>query len=85
MDALTLSPNLSKLFANNEWVTPHSGATFVVHNPVDGSELCRIPDADAADVDRAVRAAKTAFDAWSSTCARFVGGRGCACPQAAPC
>ncbi len=38
-----------------------------VHNPADGSVLARVPLSAAADVDRAVQAAKKAFPAWSAT------------------
>jgi betaine-aldehyde dehydrogenase len=39
-----------------------SGKTFDVMNPATGEVLARVPDAQAADVDRAVKAARRAFD-----------------------
>ena len=36
-------------------------------NPATGEELARAPISSAADVDRAVKAARRAFDGWSST------------------
>ncbi|TBA91593.1 aldehyde dehydrogenase [Rhizobium ruizarguesonis] len=55
------------LFIGGEWRTPLSGATMDVISPIDGSKLTTIGDAGAADVDLAVRAARTAFEkgAWS--------------------
>ena len=41
--------------------------TFDVVNPASGAAFARCPQADAAAVDRAVRAARRAFPAWSNT------------------
>lgn len=41
------------------------GVRLPVLSPIDGAMLCSIADASAADVDRAVRAARAAFDAGS--------------------
>ena len=43
------------------------GETEAVLNPATGEELARAPISSAQDVDRAVRAARRAFDGWSST------------------
>jgi len=55
------------LFINNEWVSSTHGATLVVEDPSTGREVGRIVDASDADVDRAVAAARAAFDdgRWS--------------------
>src|SRR5215468_5819919 len=55
------------LFINNEWVSSTHGATLIVEDPSTGREVGRIVDASNADVDRAVAAARTAFDdgRWS--------------------
>ncbi|HEY2201717.1 MAG TPA: aldehyde dehydrogenase family protein, partial [Solirubrobacteraceae bacterium] len=55
------------LFINNEWVASSHGATLVVEDPSTGREVGRIVDASDADVDRAVAAARAAFDdgRWS--------------------
>jgi phenylacetaldehyde dehydrogenase len=55
------------LFINNEWVASTHGATLVVEDPSTGREVGRIVDASDADVDRAVAAARAAFDdgRWS--------------------
>jgi len=56
------------LFINNEWVTSTHGATIPVEDPSTGREIGRLVDASSADVDRAVTAARTAFDdgRWSN-------------------
>ncbi len=41
-----------------------SGATFTTDSPVDGSRIGTVPRGNAADVDRAARAAAKAFPAW---------------------
>ncbi len=43
------------------------GETEAVLNPATGEELARAPRSSAADVDRAVQAARRAFDGWSGT------------------
>ena len=58
-----------QLFINNEWIKPHSGKNFETLNPATGQILAEVALADAADVDAAVAAAKTAFPAWSQTIA----------------
>jgi phenylacetaldehyde dehydrogenase len=55
------------LFINNEWVAPTSDETIPVIDPSSGREVSRFAEASAADVDRAVAAARAAFDdgRWS--------------------
>jgi len=52
----------TKLLINNQWVESASGKTFPTVNPATGTEICRVAEADAADVDKAVQAAREAFD-----------------------
>jgi len=52
----------TKLLINNEWVKSQSGKTFPTLNPATGEEICQVAEADAPDVDRAVRAARAAFE-----------------------
>lgn len=63
----TVQPGISvrakKLLINNEWVDSISTKTFATINPATGEEICQVAEADAADVDRAVRAARAAFEA----------------------
>jgi aldehyde dehydrogenase (NAD+) len=47
---------------NNRWVPSESGKTFATINPATGEEICQIAEADAADVDKAVHAARRAFE-----------------------
>jgi phenylacetaldehyde dehydrogenase len=51
-----------KLLINDEWVPAVSGKTFPVYNPATGTVLTQVAEADKEDVDRAVRAARRAFD-----------------------
>ncbi|MDC0598452.1 aldehyde dehydrogenase family protein [Gammaproteobacteria bacterium] len=56
----------TQLFINNEFVDAVDGATFEVLNPYDNSILAHVAEAKAADVDRAVKAARAAFPAWAA-------------------
>jgi len=57
----------TKILINNRWVDSRSGKTFATVNPATGEEICQIAEADAADVDEAVKAARKAFESgpWS--------------------
>jgi betaine-aldehyde dehydrogenase len=46
---------------------PSDGETEAILNPATGEELARAHNSTPADVDRAVRAARAAFDGWSQT------------------
>jgi betaine-aldehyde dehydrogenase len=46
---------------------PSDGDTEAILNPATGEELARAHNSTAADVDRAVRAARAAFAGWSQT------------------
>ncbi len=52
----------TKLLINNQWVPAQSGRTFATINPSTGEEICQIAEADSADVEKAVRAARAAFE-----------------------
>ena len=56
----------TKLLINNRWVSSESGRTFATINPSTGEEICQIAEADSADVEKAVKAARHAFEhgAW---------------------
>jgi len=56
----------TKLFINNEFVDAQSGKKFVTLNPVTGNPLAEVAEADKADVDLAVKAAKKAFERGSA-------------------
>ena len=50
------------LFIDGEWVASSGGGTIPVVDPSTGAEISRFVNATEADVDRAVAAARTAFD-----------------------
>ena len=54
-------------FVDGDWVAPESGETEAVLNPATGEEIARAPLSGEGDVDRAVKAARVAFPAWSTT------------------
>jgi len=56
-----------QLFINGEWVDSTGGETLGVIDPSSGKEISRFIDATDADVDKAVAAARRAFDdgRWS--------------------
>jgi aldehyde dehydrogenase (NAD+) len=57
-----ITPSVTKLLINNRWVPSESGKTFATINPSTGEEICQVAEADAADVDKAVKAARAAFE-----------------------
>ena len=74
MDAPSASPATSEFLArthrlliNGEWVEAASGKTFEVKNPATGETISNVAEGDAADIDRAVTAARAAFETgpWS--------------------
>jgi betaine-aldehyde dehydrogenase len=46
---------------------PSDGETEAILNPATGEELARAHNSTPADIDRAVRAARAAFESWSQT------------------
>jgi aldehyde dehydrogenase (NAD+) len=52
----------TKLLINNRWVNSRSGKTFPTINPSTGEEICQVAEADEADVNEAVKAARNAFE-----------------------
>ena len=50
-------------FINGKWTRP--GKTFASDNPATNKKLADVTDGTAADVDKAVKAARAAFPAWS--------------------
>ena len=57
----------SKLYLNGEWVQPSGSGTLEVINSTTEEVMGRIPDGTPEDIDRAVAAARAAFDSWSAT------------------
>lgn len=59
---------LPGLYIAGEWIfETKSRDNIAVTNPSTGEELARLPVASAADIDRALEAAHTAFDMWKRT------------------
>jgi phenylacetaldehyde dehydrogenase len=55
-----------QLFINGQWVDAASGKTFETPNPATGETLAHVAEGDAEDINRAVSAARAAFDGpWS--------------------
>ncbi len=52
----------TQLLINNEWVESATGRRFETINPATGEVICDVAEADAPDVDRAVQAARAAFE-----------------------
>jgi len=59
--AMSATEYETRLFINNEFVNSVSGKTFATVNPVTEEVICHVQEADAADVDLAVKAANDAF------------------------
>jgi aldehyde dehydrogenase (NAD+) len=55
------------LYLGGEWVAPASTATIPVENPATEEVLGHVPAGTAEDVDRAVTAARAAFEGWAAT------------------
>ena len=56
-----------KFYIGGEWVEPSGSATIDVVDSSTEEVIGRVPEGDATDVDRAVQAARAAFDSWSTT------------------
>ena len=56
-------------YVNGEWVGSASGETFAVYDPSTEEIIAQVASANAEDVDRAVKAARAAFDSgpWGQT------------------
>src|SRR5262249_49545228 len=56
-----------KLFINGDWVTPAGKGSIDVINSATEAVMGRIPEGASEDIDRAVKAARAAFESWSAT------------------
>ncbi|MDX6482303.1 MAG: aminobutyraldehyde dehydrogenase [Gaiellaceae bacterium] len=54
-------------FIGGEWVDAAEGGTMEVINPATGETIAEVPRGSQADVDRAVEAAKKAYEEWRET------------------
>ena len=59
--------NLTKFYIGGRWIEPLSSATLPVMNPATEAQIGTVAMGNAADVDRAVAAAKAAFEGFSAT------------------
>src|SRR5258706_16471226 len=61
-----------QMLINGEWVASKSAKTFPVYDPSTEEVIAQVPDANAEDVNRAVAAAKAAFEEgpWANTTAQ---------------
>jgi len=64
-------PSATKLLIGNQWIPSESGKTFPTFNPATGEEIAQVAEADAADVTKAVKVARNAFEhgPWRKTSA----------------
>jgi len=60
-----------RLFIGGKWRAAKSGASFATHNPADGKKLATLSQAGQADVNAAVKAARSAQAQWAA-----LGGHG---------
>ena len=56
-----------KIYVDGSWIPSTGKGTIDVFDSTDGSVIGTIPDGTADDVDKAAKAARAAFDAWSQT------------------
>jgi phenylacetaldehyde dehydrogenase len=73
MDTIALDPRLgsparefvesrTRLLIDGKLVKALSGKSFPIYNPATGTVIANVPEADRADIDLAVKAARRAFD-----------------------
>ena len=62
----TTGAEIKRMLINGEWVRAASGKTFESRNPATGELLATVAEGDKEDIDRAVAAARRAFEGpWS--------------------
>ncbi|HEX5039649.1 MAG TPA: gamma-aminobutyraldehyde dehydrogenase [Candidatus Limnocylindria bacterium] len=64
---MTLTAPRQQMFIDGDWADARSGETASVINPATEEEIAQVPRGDASDVDRAVAAARAAFETWSQS------------------
>src|SRR5260221_5397128 len=67
--AITIAPEVKqfvgetrKMLIDGTWVDAASGKTFPVYNPATGEVMAHVAEGDKEDINRAVAAARRAFD-----------------------
>ena len=56
-----------KIYVDGSWIPSTGKGSIDVFDSTDGSVIGKIPEGTAEDVDKAAKAARAAFDAWSQT------------------
>ncbi|XP_054724447.1 aldehyde dehydrogenase 1A1-like [Uloborus diversus] len=56
----------TQIFINNEWHNSASGKVFPVLNPATAEKICDVQEGDKADAEKAIQAAKKAFQIGST-------------------
>ncbi|MFT5520483.1 MAG: aldehyde dehydrogenase (NAD+) [Enterobacterales bacterium] len=56
-----------KLYINGQWDSPNGTETYDVINPATEKAVASVPYGNTIDVDNAVKAARQAFESWSTT------------------
>jgi 1-pyrroline dehydrogenase len=64
---MTLTASRFRMFINGDWTDAAGGETTKVINPASEEVIAEVPKGGEADVDRAVDAARSAFESWSLT------------------
>jgi betaine-aldehyde dehydrogenase len=65
------TPRKYQLLIDGQWVDAESGKTFTTPNPATGETLAEVAEGDKADIDKAVKAARKAFEGkWGKMSAR---------------
>lgn len=54
----------SEAYVNGTWTSSLSGKRFAVTNPLNGEEICSVPNMNAEDCEIAIQKAHEAFPAW---------------------
>lgn len=57
-----VSPKVRRMLINGQWVEAASGQTFPTHDPATGEIICEVAAGGKEDIDRAVKAARAAFE-----------------------
>ncbi|MEY4304452.1 MAG: hypothetical protein RIT52_627 [Pseudomonadota bacterium] len=59
--------NMTKFYIDGAWVAPLSSQRLGVENPATEEIVCEVAIGNVADADRAILAARAAFDGWTAT------------------
>ena len=56
-----------KPYIGGEWIDSESQKFTTIYDPSTGKPIARVPQCTAAEVERAIAAAKAAYPAWKNT------------------